>query len=401
MVAARRKDADSTVPLGNVRRSDYDAAMSATRTQQRVPFFDLSAVHARVADGILEDVGSLLQSGAFTNGPQVAAFEEAFASYCGSTQCVGVASGLDALRLALVGLGLEPGEEVLVPAMTFAATFEAVSQAGGVPVPVDVSEEDNGMDPAAAAAAVGPRTRVLMPVHLYGRLADMAALGSFAESRDVEILEDACQAHGATRDSARAGTTGRAGAFSFYPAKNFGALGDAGALVTDDPELAGTMRALREHGQRRKYMHDLIGWTSRLDTIHAAALLRKLPHLDDWNAQRRAAADLYAQGLTGVGDLALPDVNDRGQVWHLFVVRTPDPEGLAGFLADRGIGTGRHYPEPPHLSDAYRHLGYIEGAFPVAERIAREAISLPIFPGITEAQVEYVVESIRAWFAGA
>jgi dTDP-3-amino-3,4,6-trideoxy-alpha-D-glucose transaminase len=350
---------------------------------------------------VLEDVEGLLRSGAFTNGPQVAAFEEAFASYCGSTHCVGVASGLDALRLALVGLGLEPGEEVLVPAMTFVATFEAVSQAGGVPVPVDVSNEDNGMDPAAAEAAIGPRTRFLVPVHLYGRLADMAALGPLARSRKLEILEDACQAHGASRGDARAGTTGRAGAFSFYPAKNFGALGDAGALVTDDPELVDTMRALREHGQRRKYEHDVVGWTSRLDTIHAAALLRKLPHLDEWNAQRRAAADLYAGGLAGVGDLVLPDVGDRGQVWHLFVVRTADPDGLVSHLADRGVGTGRHYPEPPHLSDAYRHLGYTEGAFPVAERIAREAVSLPLFPGITEAQVEQVVESVHAWFAGA
>jgi dTDP-4-amino-4,6-dideoxygalactose transaminase len=374
--------------------------MSAIGTQLRVPFLDLSAVNARVADGVLGDVESLLQSGAFTNGPQVAAFEEAFASYCGTTECVGVASGLDALRLALIGLELEPGDEVLVPAMTFTATFEAVSQAGGVPVPVDVSEEDNGMDPAAAAAAVTPRTRVLVPVHLYGRLADMAALGALAQARGLEILEDACQAHGATREDVRAGTAGRAGAFSFYPAKNFGALGDAGALVTNDPQLAATMRALREHGQRRKYVHDIVGWTSRLDTIHAAALLRKLPYLDEWNAQRRAAADLYVQGLAGVGNLVLPDVSDRGQVWHLFVVRTSDPEGLAAYVADRGIGTGRHYPEPPPLSEAYKHLGFTEGAFPVAERIGREAISLPMFPGITEAQIEHVVESIRGWFAG-
>jgi dTDP-3-amino-3,4,6-trideoxy-alpha-D-glucose transaminase len=375
--------------------------VSATRAQPKVPFFDLSAVNERIARDVLEDVESLLGSGAFANGPHIAEFEAAFASYCGSAHCIGVASGLDALRLALFGFGLEPGDEVLVPAMTFVATFEAVTQAGGIPVPVDVSEADYCMDPAAAESAVGERTRVLMPVHLYGRVADMAALDELAGAHDLDVLEDACQAHGATRGAARAGTTGRAGAFSFYPAKNLGAMGDGGALVTDDAGLAETMRALREHGQRRKYLHDLVGWTSRLDTVHAAVLLRKLPHLDEWNAQRRAAADLYAEGLAGIGDLILPDVGDRGQVWHLFVIRTADRDGLAEHLGDRGIGSGRHYPEPPHLSAAYAHLGFGPGAFPVAERLAEDGLSLPIFPGITEAQVEQVVEGVRAWFDGA
>jgi dTDP-4-amino-4,6-dideoxygalactose transaminase len=375
--------------------------MPTVDTKPKVPFLDLSAVNALVAEGVLEDVEALLRSGAFTNGSQVAEFEAAFAGYCGASHCVGVASGLDALRLALVAMGMEPGDEVLVPAMTFVATFEAVTQAGAVPVPVDVSEQDYGMDPLAARAAVGARTRAIMPVHLYGRLTDMPALASLAEAQELEIVEDACQAHGATRDGVRAGATGRAGAFSFYPAKNLGAMGDAGALVTNDADLAEAVRALREHGQRRKYEHDIVGWTSRLDTIHAAVLLRKLPHLDDWNAQRRAAADLYAEGLAGVGDLTLPDVGDRGQVWHLFVVRTEDRDGLAAHLAERGIGTGRHYPEPPHLSEAYRQLGYTEGSFPVAERIAKEALSLPIFPGITDAQVGRVVEGVRSWFAGA
>ena len=220
------------------------------------------------------------------------------------------------------------------------------------------------MDAAAAAAAVGPRTQALLPVHLYGRLADMQALAALARDRDLQLVEDACQAHGATREAARAGTTGRAGAFSFYPAKNLGAMGDAGALVTDDAELAEAMRALREHGQREKYRHSDVGWTARLDTIHAAVLLRKLPYLDEWNAQRRAAADLYIEGLAGVGDLTLPDSSDRGQVWHLFVVRTLDRDGLADHLAASNIGTGCHYPEPPHLSDAYAQLGYAEGRSP-------------------------------------
>jgi len=355
-------------------------------------------MHAPIEGDVLDDVRGLLESGAFANGPQVKVFEAAFAEYCGTRECVGVASGLDALRLGLEALGLEPGDEVLVPAMTFVATFEAVSQAGGVPVPVDVSAADFGMDPALAAAAIGSRTRFVMPVHLYGRLANMVALNELAEAHGLTVLADACQAHGASRDGVRAGAEGAAAAFSFYPGKNLGAMGDAGALTTDDEELAATVRALREHGQRAKYEHDSIGWTARLDTVQAAFLLRKLPLLDGWNEERRAAADLYAAELDGVGDVVLPDVSDRGQVWHLFVIRTADPAGLAGHLAERGIGSGRHYPEPPHLSRAYAHLGRPAGSFPVAEAVAREALSLPIFPGITELELEQVVEGVRSWF---
>jgi dTDP-4-amino-4,6-dideoxygalactose transaminase len=283
--------------------------------------------------------------------------------------------------------------------MTFIATFEAVTQAGGVPVPVDVSPADYCIDVAEIEAAIGPRTRMVMPVHLYGRVADMPRISALASARDLLLVEDACQAHGASRDGVRAGTSGIGAAFSFYPAKNLGAIGDAGALVTGDAELAARVRALREHGQKRKYEHELVGWTARLDTIQAAVLLRKLPHLDEWNEQRQSIADLYAQGLEGSGDLTLPDTNDRGQVWHLFVVLTDDPAGLAAYLAARSIGTGRHYPEPPHLSEAYAHLGLAAGSFPVAEDIACRGLSLPIFPGMTESQAERVVESIRSWFA--
>jgi dTDP-4-amino-4,6-dideoxygalactose transaminase len=372
--------------------------MTDARTRSAVPFLDLSASHRPITEDFLGDVRELLGSGAFTNGAHVGQFEAAFADYCGAGECVGLASGLDALRLGIQALGLEPGDEVVVPALTFIATFEAVSQAGCVPVPADVSAADFGLDPAAAAAAVGARTRMILPVDLYGRLADLAALGALAAARDLVLLEDACQAHGARRDGVRSGTVGAAAAYSFYPGKNLGALGDAGALVTDDDGLAARVRGLREHGQRRKYEHQTIGWTARLDTIQAAALLRKLPFLDGWNDQRRAAADLYADGLDGVGDLTLPDVSDRGQVWHLFVVRTGDPAGLAAHLAERGIGSGRHYPEPPHLSVAYASLGLPPGSFPVAERLSREVLSLPIFPGITEGQVESVVDAVRSWF---
>jgi dTDP-4-amino-4,6-dideoxygalactose transaminase len=372
-----------------------------TVSTSRVPFLDLAPSHRPLAREILDDVAALLETGAFTNGPAVGAFEEAFAAYCGVARCVGTASGLDALRFALIGLGVQAGDEVLVPAMTFVATFEAVTQAGATPVPVDVSLADSCMDVDAMAAAIGARTRAILPVHLYGRVADMEAITAVARSQGLIVVEDACQAHGATRNGVRAGTAGAAAAFSFYPGKNLGAFGDAGALVTDDAELAGQVRALREHGQRRKYEHDVVGWTSRLDTIQAAVLLRKLPHLDAWNDERRRIADLYADALAGVGDLALPDVTDRGQVWHLFVVRTADPGGLASHLAAREIGTGRHYPEPPHRSQAYAHLDLPEGSCPNAERIARVALSLPVFPGMTEVQVEQVVAGVRSWFADA
>jgi dTDP-4-amino-4,6-dideoxygalactose transaminase len=369
-----------------------------SQTRPRVPFLDLAPSHAEIRDSLLEDFRALTISGAFTNGPQVAEFESAYASYCGAEYCVGLASGLDGLRLALQGLGLKAGDEVVVPAMTFVATFEAVSQAGGIPVPADVSNDDCCLDPEAAEAAVGPKTRAIIPVDLYGRLADLPALMRIAAAHGLWVVEDACQAHGAHRGTASAGTMGHAGAFSFYPGKNLGAMGDAGALVTDDAELAAAVRSLREHGQRQKYEHESIGWTARLDTIQAAVLLRKLPFLDGWNELRRRVADLYAAGLAGVGDLVLPDATDRGQVWHVYVVRTADPKGLASHLAEQGIGSGRHYPEAPHLSRAYADLGFGEGSFPVAERFAREVLSLPMFPGLTDAQVAQVVKGVSSWF---
>jgi dTDP-4-amino-4,6-dideoxygalactose transaminase len=378
-------------------RSPYDATVS--HTIQSVPFLDLGAVHADIADSIADDISAVIESSKFVNGPQVADFESAFAEYCGTDQCVGLASGLDALRLALTALGLGPGAEVVVPAMTFVATWEAVSQVGAVPVPVDVSEEDYALDVAAVEAALGPRTAAVMPVHLYGQMADVDTLAALCERHSVPLIEDAAQAHGASRSGRRAGASGRASAFSFYPGKNLGAMGDAGALVTDDAALAARVRALREHGQYRKYEHDEIGWTARLDTIQAAVLARKLPLLDGWNAERSSIAALYEHALAGVGDLLLPSVPAGSEpVWHLYVIRTADPVALADHLTADGIGTGRHYPEPPHLSRAYASLGYSKGAFPVAEALASECLSLPIFPGMTESQALRVADSVVSWF---
>jgi len=365
-----------------------------------VPFVDLHRIHAPLKAAILGDIAALVDSGAFANGPAVAEFEEAFAAFCGTPYAVGVASGLDALRLGLLAAGIGPGDEVIVPANTFTATIEAIVQAGADPILVDVSDADYNLDVAAVEAALTSRTRALLPVHLYGQLADMRALGALAERHGLVVLEDACQAHGASRDGVVPGAGTAGAAFSFYPGKNLGAMGDGGAFATGDAELVSRLRALREHGQTAKYHHELVGYTSRLDTVQALVLLRKLPRLAAWNAERRKAAAVYARRLAGVGDLVLPPVAWGSRpVWHLYVVQTEDPEGLGAFLGGHGIGTGRHYPQPLHLSPAYERLGLRAGAFPVTERLAAHGLSLPLFAGITDAELDRVVGQVQAYFS--
>jgi dTDP-4-amino-4,6-dideoxygalactose transaminase len=364
-----------------------------------VPFLDLRPSHEPLKDAVIAEFADLIDSGAFTNGRQVGAFEEAFAAYCGVRNCVGLASGLDALRLGLLAAGLRPGDEVVVPANTFVATAEAVTQAGGKPVLVDMSDEDYNLDISKLGDVVSAKTRFVMPVHLYGQMADMKSLRDAAAGAGLTIVEDACQAHGASRSGLLAGSVGACSAFSFYPGKNLGAFGDAGALTTDDDELASHVRALREHGQRQKYHHDFEGYTARLDTVQAIALLHKLPLLEGWNGERRQVAQTYLDGLDGVGDLILPAIPEESSpVWHLFVVRTGDPERLAGFLTEHGVGTGRHYPQPIHLSPAYAWLGHKAGDFPVTERVAAQVLSLPMFPGMSDEQAAHVVTSVRAYF---
>lgn len=370
------------------------------RTDQSVPFVDLSAIHSALGAAILEDVASLLERGDFTNGKAVVEFEQEFARYCGRQHAVGLASGLDALRLALVALELGPTDEVIVPAQTFAATFEAITQAGARPIVVDISEVDYNIDAEACEAAVGEHTRAVLPVHLYGQMADMRRLQALARRFGIALVEDASQAHGATRDGLLAGGAGDSAGFSFYPTKNLGAIGDAGALVTDDDNVAARVRALREHGQTSKYEHAIEGYTARLDTIQALVLLRKLPLLDDWNEERRAAARYYDDALADVGDLQLPPVPTGSEpVWHVYVVRTADPDGLAESLRARGIASGRHYPVPPHRSQAYERLGLPAGSFPVAERLAATGLSLPVYPGVNDSQLGAVVDAIHSHFA--
>lgn len=373
-----------------------DVGVSATTS--RVPFVDLQPSNSVVKEQILARISDLIDRGDFTVGKAVAEFEQQFAAYTRRRHCVGVSSGLDALRLALLSSGLAPGDEVIVPASTFAATVEAVLQAGAKPVIVDVTDRDYNMDVDQVERAASTATH-LMPVHLYGQLADMHGLGRLARAHDLHIIEDACQAHGASRDELRAGDVSAAAAFSFYPSKNLGAMGDAGAIVTDDPELAAMSASLRAHGEQRKYEHEHSGYTARLDTIQALVLLEKLPLLDEWNAQRRSAARYYLEALSGVDGLRLPPCPEGSDpVWHLFVVRADASEQLAASLDERGVQTGRHYPVPVHLAPAFRDLGYAPGDFPVAEALAREGISLPLYPGISEHQLEQVCEAVRAFF---
>jgi dTDP-4-amino-4,6-dideoxygalactose transaminase len=331
-----------------------------------------------------------LDASAFTNGPHVETFEDAFARYCGRRHGVGLASGLDALRLGLLALGLEPGDEVIVPAMTFIATVEAVVQAGGVPVLADIREDDYGLDCAGVEDAITPRTTFVLPVHLYGQLADLEALLPIAASHGLRVLEDACQAHGATRDGRDAGAAGAAAAFSFYPSKNLGALGDGGAVCTSDPGLARRVRELRNLGQREKGLHAAAGLNERLDTLQAAALRVKLPHLTEWNRQRAAAADSYAERLPAHAR-TIPSREGAVDVHHLFPVRLPDRDAARERLARAGVATGLHYTPPAH-----RQPAFADGApaLPNAEAWAAEELSLPMFPGIRDDEVARVCEAL-------
>ena len=364
----------------------------------RVPFVDLTPTTEAVRRGVLRRVEAIVDAGQFAGGDAVDEFEQRFAEYCGIAHCVGTSSGLDALRLALLGAGARPGVGVVVPAHTFAATFEAVIQCGSSPVVADVTDSDYTLDLEQVEPLL-PDASFVVPVHLYGQMADMLALARLAATHDVQVVEDACQAHGAQRGGVRPGEAARAAAFSFYPAKNLGAWGDAGALVTSDEGVARRAVALRVHGETRKYHHESIGYTARLDNIQAAVLAEKLVWLDEWNKERRAAAAFYLEALADLPDVRLPSVAAGSDpVWHLFVIRTPEPERLARHLQAHGIQTARHYPEPPHLAPAYRPLGYARGDFPVAETLARECLSLPLYPGIRREQLAWVCESIRTYF---
>jgi dTDP-4-amino-4,6-dideoxygalactose transaminase len=364
----------------------------------KVPFLDLQAIHGPLHAELIEGVQRVLVRGSYILGPEVEAFEEEFASFCGTEHAIGVGNGLDALHLALRGLGIGPGDEVIVPGNTFIATWLAVTMAGATPVPVDPDPITHLVTADAVAAAVTPRTAAVMPVHLYGRLVDMASINALARRHGLAVLEDAAQAHGASLDGQRAGSFGDAGGFSFYPGKNLGALGDGGAITTDDADLAARVRKLRNNGSAAKYVHEVIGVNSRLDEVQAAMLRVKLRHLDTWNDQRRRIADLYATALewSSVDYAELP-AHGPSHVWHLYVVRTPERAALQEHLARAGIETLVHYPTPPHLQEAYEDELPVDPDLPISEQLSEEVLSLPMGPHLRAHHVERVADAVASF----
>jgi dTDP-4-amino-4,6-dideoxygalactose transaminase len=361
----------------------------------KVPFLDLLAPHVELEQDLHDAYQRVMQSGWYILGREVRAFEDEFAAYCEAEHCVGVGNGLDALHLVLRAYGIGNGDEVIVPANTYIATWLAVSYAGARPVPVEPDERTYNLDPERVEAAITPRTRALIAVHLYGQPADMDVLNDIATLHRLKVIEDAAQAHGARYRDRRVGALGDAAGFSFYPGKNLGALGDGGAVVTNDATLADKVRVLRNYGSRVKYHNEVKGFNSRLDELQAALLRTKLASLDEWNARRKGLAAQYMNTLGDVPDLALPFVPEWADpVWHLFVVQHPQRDAVQQHLADAGIGTLIHYPIPPHLSDAYSDDEWRIGDFPVTERIAKEVLSLPMGPHLESRMVGFVAEAI-------
>ncbi|WP_454295838.1 DegT/DnrJ/EryC1/StrS family aminotransferase [Salana multivorans] len=359
----------------------------------KVPFLDLAAQSAEIADEVVPRWQEQLLSAGFVGGAEVAAFESELAEYIGVDLCVGVANGTDAVELALRAVGVGPGDEVIVPANTFIATAEAASRIGAVPVLVDCDPTYLLIDTDAVASAVTERTRAVVPVHLYGQTAPVEALRPLAEQHGLAIIEDAAQSQGASSAAGRAGGLGRVAATSFYPGKNLGAAGDACAVLTNDPEIARYVRTVSAHGSAVKYVHEVVGVNSRLDAIQATFLRAKLRRLEAWNSARRAAADRYSELLSDIPGVHAP-VSRPGNVdvWHLYVVQVDDRDRVLAELNEAGVGAALHYPTPIHLTDAYAHLGYQRGQFPVAELAARRILSLPMFPHLTVEQQERVAE---------
>lgn len=361
----------------------------------QIPFLDVGAAYKELKPEIDSAIARVLDSGWYILGPEVETFEAEFAGYCQANHGVGVANGLDALHLALLAMGVGPGDEVIVPSNTYIATWLAVSQCGATPVPVEPVDATCNIDPARIEAAITPATRVILPVHLYGQPADLDPILVIARKHGLRVLEDAAQAHGARYKGRRIGAHGDAVAWSFYPGKNLGALGDGGAVTTNDPELADRIRVLRNYGSRVKYVNEVKGFNSRLDPIQAAVLRVKLAHLDDWNARRDSIAALYLSGLAGCG-LMLPQVPEFAEpAWHLFVVRHPRRDALQKKLADLGVGTLIHYPIPPHRQAAYEGAGFRAEDFALANAHAGEVLSLPIGPQLSLSDAREVVRCVR------
>ena len=365
-----------------------------------ISFFDINAGHAELGNSLQDAFKRVLESGSIIMGAELLAFEEEFAAYCGVKHCIGVGNGLDALALALRARGIGPGDEVIVPSQTFIASWLAVSMTGATPVPVEIDLATYGIDAKRIREQVSPRTKAIMPVHLFGAPADMDAINAIASEFNLFVLEDAAQAHGAYYKGKRAGALGHAAGFSFYPSKNLGALGDGGAIVTDDDQLAADMRRLRNYGSNKKYVHEVAGVNSRLDELQAAILRAKLPSLDHGNERRRAIAERYTAGLQGIVDLHTPQsVEGATPVYHLYVIRTTKRDELIAYLGEQGVTCLIHYPIAPHQQGAYADLGIPADSLPLANQAAAQTLSLPIWPQMPLAQVDEVIAHIKQFMS--
>jgi dTDP-4-amino-4,6-dideoxygalactose transaminase len=372
---------------------DLDLAERVTQ----IPFLDIASQQAEIAAEVLPVWNAQFASAGFIGGPEVTAFEDEYAEYIGVGHVVGVSNGTDALELAFRAVGVGAGDEVIMPANTFIATAEAASRIGAVPVFVDVDADFLLIDPEAVEAAITPRTRVIAPVHLYGQMAPVERILPIADAHGIVVVEDAAQSQGASSVAGRAGALGRVAGTSFYPGKNLGAAGDAGAVLTNDAEIAGFIRNIAAHGSSEKYVHNRIGMNARLDAVQAPVLRAKLRRLDAWNAARRAAADRYRELFTDVDGLTIPAVRPGNEdVWHLYVVQVEERERVMTEMAEAGIGVAIHYPTPVHLTGAYAGLGYRRGQFPVTETAADRILSLPMFPHLTECQQASVASAVVA-----
>jgi dTDP-4-amino-4,6-dideoxygalactose transaminase len=362
----------------------------------KVPFLDLNAHHAALRGEFDRAIREVIDSSAFAGGPFVEKFEEDFASYCGCQHAIGVGSGTEALWLSLLACGVGPGDEVITVPNTFMATAEAITYCGARPVFVDVDDRTYTMDPAGLEGALSPRTKAIIPVHLFGQPTHMDPILEFARAHDLFVIEDAAQAHGAKYKGRTVGTLGNAGCFSFYPGKNLGAFGEAGAIVTDNFALQEKIRILRDHGQVRKYRHTMIGWNCRMDGIQAAVLSVKLQHLESGNSLRCTHALQYNQALDGIDEVVTPfEAPYARHVYHIYAIRVQERDEVMWLLKEKGIQCGVHYPIPVHLQMAYRSLGYKKGDLPISEQTALEFISLPMFPELTEAQIAMVALCVK------
>ena len=375
-----------------------------TVATQDIPLVDLKSQYATIRDEVRRAIDEVLESMQLTIGPNVRAFDKEWAEYCGTAHSIGVGSGTDALQLAIRACGVSSGDEVITVSHTFFATVEAIVYANARPILVDVEERSMLMDISSVASRITPRTKAIIPVHLYGRTVDLKPLRQLAQDHGITIIEDAAQAHGALLDDGKkAGTGGRVNCFSFYCSKNLGAYGEAGSITTNDEKLADDLRALREHGQSTRYYHPIVGYNARLDEIQAAILRIKLRHLDEWNARRQAIAAQYNELLAG-GDIITPEIPRGGRhVFYCYAIRVPGGrrDALRAFLTERGIGTQIHYPVPIHMQEAAQFLGYRKGDLPVTEKVASEVLSLPMFAELTDAQIDRVASSVNEFMRKA